>query len=178
MFLVDGETVSRPEHERAEVTFGGKGVLPHEVKVRPCCLLKSKMNSRIRISTKSCSTYENKFDSEIIIGYYPCQGHAHIVDIKEECREKSLIPGCCSKCCHPSLKNSHEELEGVFFNYHKIYQWKEDSSMDDETHYHSDHIHPQLPRNHLQVSNGDDLSTDETGNTKRGIPDGRNRIWL
>lgn len=39
--------------------------------------------------------------------------------------------------------------------------------MDDEAHYHSDHIHPQLPGNHLQVSNGDDLPTDEAGNTDR-----------
>lgn len=85
---------------------------------------------------------------------------------------KPLVPGCCSKCRDPSLEDSHEELEGVFFNYYKIYQRKEDATMDDEPHYHCDHIHPQLPRNHLQVSNGDDLSTDEAGNTERRIPDG------
>ena len=48
--------------------------------------------------------------------------------------------------------------------------------MDDETHYHSDHIHPQLPRHHLQVINGDDLSTDEAGNTNGGVPEDRHRI--
>ena len=102
-------------------------------------------------------------------------GHAELTGVKEYktgTERKCLIPGRCSKGRDPSLEYSHEERERVFFYYHKIYQRKEDASMDDETHNHGDHIHPQLPRNHLQVSNGDDLSTDETGNTNRGVPEG------
>lgn len=49
--------------------------------------------------------------------------------------------------------------------------------MNNETHYHSDHIHPQLPCNHFQVSDWDDLSTDEAGNTDRRVPDGKHRIF-
>lgn len=45
--------------------------------------------------------------------------------------------------------------------------------MDDETHDHSDHVHPQLPCDHLQVSNGDDFPTDEAGDTNRRIPEDR-----
>lgn len=135
------------------------------------------MKSRIREFTKSCRTPDRKPDLE---------SHAVLArvrqfksgNIKQKQRQKFLVPGCCSKCCDPSLEYPHEELEGIFFYYHKIYQRKEDAAMDDETHYHSDHIHPQLPRNHLQVSNGDDLSTDEAGNTKRGIPEGKRRICL
>lgn len=84
----------------------------------------------------------------------------------------SLVPGCCSQRRDPRLKYSHEELEGVFFDYHEIYERKEDASMDDKAHYHGNHVHPQLPGNHLQVSNGDDLSTDEASNTQRGVPAG------
>lgn len=78
-----------------------------------------------------------------------------------------VIPGCCPQRCHPSLEDPHEELEGIFPNYYKIYGWEEDSAMDEESHNHGDHIHPKLLCNHLQVSNGDDLSTDKAGNTKR-----------
>lgn len=82
-------------------------------------------------------------------------------------RQTCLVPGRCSKCGDPCLEYPHEECEGVLFYYHKIYQWKKDASVYDKAHYYSDHIHPQLPSNHLQVSNGDDLSTDEAGNTNR-----------
>lgn len=83
------------------------------------------------------------------------------------------IPGRCSKCCDPGLEYPHKEREWIFFHYNKIDQWKKNASMDDETHDHSDHVHPQLPCNHLQVSNGDDFSTDEAGDTKRRIPEDR-----
>lgn len=43
--------------------------------------------------------------------------------------------------------------------------------MDDEANNYSDHIHAQLPGHHLQVLDGDDLTTDETGNTKGRVPD-------
>lgn len=42
--------------------------------------------------------------------------------------------------------------------------------MDDESDNHSDHIHAQLPCHHLQVLDGDDLTTNETGDTKRRVP--------
>lgn len=91
---------------------------------------------------------------------------------KQQSVHMSLVPGCCSQRRDPCLKYSHEELERVFFDYHEIYERKEDASMDDEAHYHGNHVHPQLPGNHLQVSNGDDLSTDEASNTQRGVPAG------
>lgn len=84
----------------------------------------------------------------------------------------SVLPGCCPQRCDPSLEDSHEELEGIFSNYYKIYGWKKDAAMDDESNDHSQHVHPKLPCNHLQVSDGDDLSTDKAGNTKRRVPDG------
>lgn len=84
----------------------------------------------------------------------------------------TAIPGCCPQCCDPSLKDSHEELEGIFSNYYKIYGWEEDAAVDEESHDHGDHIHPKLPCNHLQVGDGDDLSTDKAGDTKRRVPDG------
>lgn len=42
--------------------------------------------------------------------------------------------------------------------------------MDDEADNHGHHIHAQLPGYHLQVLNGDDLTADETGNTKGRVP--------
>lgn len=43
--------------------------------------------------------------------------------------------------------------------------------MDDEADDHSHHVHSQLPGHHLQVIDGDDLTTDETGDTKGRVPD-------
>lgn len=43
--------------------------------------------------------------------------------------------------------------------------------MNDEADNHGDHVHAQLPRHHLQISNGDDLSTDEAGDSQRGVPE-------
>lgn len=80
------------------------------------------------------------------------------------------LPGCRSKSGDPRLEDSHEEREGVFFDYDKIYQRQKDATVDDQAHDHGDHIQPQLPCNHLQVGDGDDLSADEAGNTKRGVP--------
>lgn len=79
----------------------------------------------------------------------------------------TAIPGCCPQRSDPSLEDPHEELEGILSNYHKIYGWKEDAAVDEESHDHGNHIHPKLLCNHFQVSDGDDLSTDKAGDTKR-----------
>lgn len=42
--------------------------------------------------------------------------------------------------------------------------------MDDESHDHSHHVHSQLPSHHFQVFDGDDLTTDETGDTEGRVP--------
>lgn len=95
----------------------------------------------------------------------------HLTTIISSDRETRIrnpaIPGCCSQRCDPSLEDPHEELEGILSNYHKIYGWKEDAAMDEESHDHGNHIHPKLLCNHFQVSDGDDLSTDKAGDTKR-----------
>lgn len=49
--------------------------------------------------------------------------------------------------------------------------------MDDEADNHSHHVHAQLPGHHLQVLDGDDLTTDQTGNTKGRIP-GKTKMLL
>lgn len=87
-----------------------------------------------------------------------------------------LVPGRCSECRDPSLEYPHEEGEGVLLYYHKIYERKEDASVDDQAHYHGDHVHAQLPGHHLQVRDGDDLSTDEAGDSKGGVPSGRHEM--
>lgn len=46
--------------------------------------------------------------------------------------------------------------------------------MDDEAHDYCHHIQSQLPSNHFQIGDGDDLPTDETGNTNGRVPGG----WL
>lgn len=84
----------------------------------------------------------------------------------------SSLPGRCPQRCDPSLEDPHEELEGILSNYHKIYGWKKDATVDDESHDDGYHVHPKLPCNHLQVSDGDDLSTDKAGDTQRRVPDG------
>lgn len=89
-----------------------------------------------------------------------------------------VIPGCCSQRCDPSLEDPHEELEGILPNYYKIYGWEEDAAMDEKSHNHGEHIHPKLLCNHFQVSNGDDLSTDKAGDTKRRVPEGGHRVLL
>lgn len=50
--------------------------------------------------------------------------------------------------------------------------------MDDESNDHSHHIHAQLRCYHLQVFDGDDLTTDETGNTKGRVPVQMNKLLL
>lgn len=42
--------------------------------------------------------------------------------------------------------------------------------MDNQTHDDCDHVHSQLTSHHLQIIDGDDLSTDETGNTDWRVP--------
>lgn len=76
------------------------------------------------------------------------------------------------------MKYPHEELEWVFFDNDEIYEREEDAPVDDETHDDGYHVHAQLPGNHLQVSDGDDLSTDEASDTQRGVPAGRqSTLW-
>lgn len=50
--------------------------------------------------------------------------------------------------------------------------------MDDEANNHSDHVHSQLPGHHLQVLDGDDLTTDETGNTEGRVPEEMKELLL
>lgn len=50
--------------------------------------------------------------------------------------------------------------------------------MDDEANNHSDHVHAQLPGHHLQILDGNDLTTDETGNTEGRVPDKMTMLWL
>lgn len=83
---------------------------------------------------------------------------------------KHILPGCCAQSSDPGLEYSHEERVGIFSNYDEVNQRQEYSTMDDETHDDCDHVQPQLTCHHLQVSNGDDLPTDETGNTNRRVP--------
>lgn len=42
--------------------------------------------------------------------------------------------------------------------------------MDDESNNHGHHVHAQLPCHHLQIFDGDDLTTDQTGNTEGRVP--------
>lgn len=42
--------------------------------------------------------------------------------------------------------------------------------MDDEANNHSNHVHSQLPGHHLQVLDGDDLTTDQASDTKWRVP--------
>lgn len=70
----------------------------------------------------------------------------------------------------PGLEYTKEEGEGVFPDYNKVDAGQEDHSVDDEANDHSHHIHAQLPGYHFQVLNGDDLTTDETGNTEGRVP--------
>lgn len=100
-------------------------------------------------------------------------GQSEPRSVKQQSARKSSIPGRCSQRCDPRLEYPHEEREWVFFDDHKIYEREEDTAVDDETHDHGYHVHAQLPGNHLQVSDGDDLSTDEASDTQRGVPAGR-----
>lgn len=111
----------------------------------------------------------------IVVQYYSKGREFDLQNIKNQ---KSILPRCRSECCDPGLKYSHKEGEGILFYYHKIYQRKENASMDDQAHYHSHHVHPKLPCNHLQVSNGDYFSTDKAGDTNRRIPEKRYNVTL
>lgn len=79
-------------------------------------------------------------------------------------------PGGCSQGSNPGLEDAQEEGEGVFPDDNKVDAGQEDCSVDDESDNHSHHIHAQLPCHHFQVFDGDDLTTDETGNTKWRVP--------
>lgn len=82
----------------------------------------------------------------------------------------SCWPGSCSQSGDPGLEDSQEEGEGVFPCDDKINAGQEDCAVDDQTNNHSHHVHAKLPGHHLQVLNGDDLATNQTGNTKGRVP--------
>lgn len=84
-------------------------------------------------------------------------------------------PWGCAQSSDPGLKDAQEEGERVFPSDGEVNAGQEDGSVDDEANNHSYHIHAKLPCYHLQVLNGDDFATDQTCNTKRGVPDGLKR---
>lgn len=49
-----------------------------------------------------------------------------------------------------------------------------DYKTDDDSH----HVHPQLLGNHLQILDGDDLATDQAGNTEGRVPGVQSIILL
>lgn len=79
-------------------------------------------------------------------------------------------PGGRAQGGDPGLEDAEEEGEGVFPDNNEVDAGQEDGSMDDEPDDHSHHIHAQLPGYHLQVLDGDDLTADETGDTKWRVP--------
>lgn len=79
-------------------------------------------------------------------------------------------PGGCAQSGDPGLEDAKEEGEGVFPDNNEVDAGQEDDSVDDEADDHCHHIHAQLPGYHLQVLNRDDLTADETGNTKWRVP--------
>lgn len=79
-------------------------------------------------------------------------------------------PGGCAQGSDPGLEDAEEEGEGVFPDDNEVDAGQEDGSVDDEADDHSHHIHAQLPGDHLQVLNGDDLTADETGDTEGRVP--------
>jgi len=81
-----------------------------------------------------------------------------------------FTPGGRAQGRHPRLEDAHEEGVRVLPAYDKVDQGQEDASVDDEAHHHGDHVHAQLPGNHLQVSDGDDLAADEAGDTEGRVP--------
>lgn len=123
--------------------------------------------------TGTCRPPEREPASDGVVLRSPGVGQSEPRSVKQQSAKKSSIPGRCSQRCDPRLEYPHEELEWVFFDDHKIYEREEDTAVDDETHDHGYHVHSQLPGNHLQVSDGDDLSTDEASDTQRGVPAGR-----
>lgn len=86
-------------------------------------------------------------------------------------------PGGRPQGSDPGLEDAQEEGEGVFPDNNEVDAGQEDGAVDDESHDHSHHVHSQLPPHRLQVFNGDDLSTDETGNTEGRIPV-RGKSWI
>lgn len=79
-------------------------------------------------------------------------------------------PGGCAQGSDPGLEDAEEEGEGVFPDDNEVDAGQEDGSVDDEADDHGHHIHAQLPADHLQVLNGDDLTADETGDTEGRVP--------
>lgn len=69
------------------------------------------------------------------------------------------------------MEYSQEEGEWVFPDNYEVNAGQENGSMNDESDNDSDHVHAQLPGNHLQILDGDDLTTDQAGNTERRVPD-------
>lgn len=95
--------------------------------------------------------------------------------VHEMCQPRLTVrsfewPGGRAQGGDPGLEDAEEEGEGVFPDNNEVDAGQEDGSMDDEPDDHGHHIHAQLPGYHLQVLNGDDLTTDETGNTKGRVP--------
>lgn len=70
------------------------------------------------------------------------------------------LPGSSTQGSDPSLENASKKGERVFPGDYKVNQGEKDAPMDDEAHDHRDHVHPQLPSNHFQVLDGNDLPTD------------------
>ena len=75
----------------------------------------------------------------------PFYNYRHVVQQELD----RVLPGCCPQRCDPSLEDSHEEFEGIFSNYHKIYSWKKNAAVDDESYNNSHHVHPKLLCNHF-----------------------------
>lgn len=86
------------------------------------------------------------------------------------------LPGGCPQGSDPGLEDAHEEGVGVFLDNGKVDGRQEDGSVDDQAHDHGHHVHPQLPCNHLQVIDGDDLTTDQAANTEGRVPRGRGEV--
>lgn len=82
----------------------------------------------------------------------------------------SRSPGGRPQGSDPGLEDAQEEGEGVFPDNNEVDAGQEDGAVDDESHDHRHHVHSKLPPHNFQVFDGDDLTTDETGDTEGRVP--------
>ena len=122
------------------------------------------VNTQILLQTtksdRQCTSTERKCKIRNIVNY---TWYNHL-----QTQETSLYspihslwcwPGGCPQSSDPGLENAQKEGEGVFPCDNKVNAGQEDCSVDDEANNHSHHVHAKLPGYHLQVLDGDDLST-------------------
>lgn len=82
-----------------------------------------------------------------------------------------ISPGSCTEGSDPGLEDPEEEGVRVFPDDNKVDAGQEDRSVNDEANDHSHHVHAQLPSDHFKILDGNDLATNQTGNTEGRVPD-------